>query len=80
MFARIKKELTRHSTILHVYALANKQRRKKSSKKEVAISTVFNYCSRAFGSNKVNAATSSKSKVRSGQSIDMAGNSVSVPR
>eukprot|EP00981_Chlorochromonas_danica_P012082 scaffold4415_cov170-Ochromonas_danica.AAC.5 len=59
---------------------ANKQRRKKSSKKEVAISTVFNYCSRAFGSNKVNAATSSKSKVRSGQSIDMAGNSVSVPR
>eukprot|EP00981_Chlorochromonas_danica_P015206 scaffold10822_cov288-Ochromonas_danica.AAC.1 len=45
---------------------ANKQRRKKSSKKDGTLSAVFGYCSRAFGSNKVNPASSSKSKVRSG--------------
>eukprot|EP00981_Chlorochromonas_danica_P004755 scaffold954_cov173-Ochromonas_danica.AAC.41 len=59
---------------------ANKQRRKKSSKKVGSLSTVFDYCSRAFGSSKVNPASSSKSKVRSGKSSDVAGNSVSVPR
>eukprot|EP01039_Chlorochromonas_danica_P001691 gene1691-1845_t len=75
-------ELRFHHSTLHPVnqTNSNKQRRKKSSKKDGTLSAVFDYCSRAFGSNKVNPASSSKSKVRSGKSFDVAGNSMSVPR